>query len=150
MSRHNDRLFPRGFYGRFIITMALRLVNQEVCKTHVCAKFFEFHYTWIYGAAIFLASDNIINWSKARRTARIVTLIILQRPDSMKIMHNFNTEQIRNSVIWLVESRNCVNWFANRRKISHYSTLGDREMYTLFGLFLFTFLFIFDPSRVTI
>ena len=61
----NDRLFPRGFYGRFLDTMILRAVILRVCKGYVCAKFF-----WICEAVKCLASDVMINWPRARRTVR--------------------------------------------------------------------------------
>ena len=37
-------LFPRGCYGRFLITMALGSVLEGICKIYVCAKFFKFNY----------------------------------------------------------------------------------------------------------
>ena len=66
-------------------------------------------------------------WPRAMCTARIMALIMLQRRGSMRTMHGFGTELIRSPAIWLVESRNYVNWFAYRVRITHYyGTVGDR------------------------
>ena len=70
-------------------TMMLRTVIYRVCKRHVCAKFFR-----VCGAVKCLASDIMINWPRAKRTARnnggqcarheIMALIIMQRRGTMK------------------------------------------------------------------
>ena len=52
---HNDRLFPHGFYGRYLSTMMLR-----VCKRHVCANFFR-----ICGAVKCLARAMRTAWTRA-------------------------------------------------------------------------------------
>ena len=61
-NRHKDRLFPRGFYGRFLSTIT---DNDLTSKKHVCATFFR-----ICGAVKCLASDVMTNWPRAMHTAR--------------------------------------------------------------------------------
>ena len=58
--RHNDRLFPCGCYGQWF---------KEFVKKHVCAKFFNI-LEKIYEAVKCLASDVMIDWQRAMRTAR--------------------------------------------------------------------------------
>ena len=72
---HNDRLFSRGFYGRFLITMAEpSFIMERLCGSINC-----------------LASEVIINWQRVIRITWIKALIILQWRDSMRTMYSFST-----------------------------------------------------------
>ena len=48
----------------------------------------------------------------------------------------FSTELIRNLSIWFMESRNYVNWFENRGRITHYGTVWEQESDHFLVLFL--------------
>ena len=73
--------------------------------------------------------------------AMIYTLYIAAA--GQRTMHGFDTELIGNPATWLVEWRNYVQLllFTYRCRITHYGTVGEREMYSLLGLIsLFTFI----------
>ena len=104
--RHNDRLFPSGFYGRFLITMVLNSVISGVCKLYACAKFLKFHYrNNLRSRELFDKLCNI--WlSKGNAHGANNDLIMVQRQGCMRTTHGFGTELIRNPAIWLAQSRN--------------------------------------------
>ena len=63
---HQDRLFPRGLYGRFLFTMALMPmgVNETAKYMYVMLSFPSFIIEKICRAVDCLVSDVISNWTR--------------------------------------------------------------------------------------
>ena len=55
-----------------------------------------------------------------------MALSILQQRGSLRYMHSFGSELIRNPTTLLVESRNNVNQLAYRGIVTQVGTLGER------------------------
>ena len=106
---HNDRLFSRDCYGRFIITLALGQWFKGFERYTSVPSFLSFIIQRICVSVNCLASDITFNWWRATRTTWMNALIILQWRDSMRTMCGISTEPIRNLSIWFVERRNYAN-----------------------------------------
>ena len=87
---------------RFLWTLTSQFRKEFVQLTSV-PSFSSFIIEITCGAVNCLANDVIVNWPKARRTAQIMALIILQRLCSAKLIYLYSTGIIRNSAIWLVK-----------------------------------------------
>ena len=113
---------------------------------YTSSKIFKFHYRPNLHRELFL-SDVIINWPRATRTVRILLLAILQWRGSMRIMNCFITDMIKNSAIWLVESRNSgrnyVNVWTNLQIVGE-ERIKQKLCALLCLISMFTLLFYFS------
>ena len=131
--RHNDRLFRRGCYGRFLSTTH---ASDELCTCLVLNWSGVWQSDWHYHLYIYkhgpAATDSYCGVTMAHCS------------------HGYLwTHDIEVGASW----RDCDNpelfgtWlhhFAYRGRMIHYGTLGDQTIYTRFGLIcFFTLLIIF-------
>ena len=134
--RHNDRLFRRGCYGRFLSTTH---ASDELCQCLV------------------------LNWSGVWQSdwqrAGIIICIYKHGPAATDSYCDVTMAHCSHGYLWTHDIevgaswRDCDNpelfgtWlhhFAYRGRMIHYGTLGDQTIYTRFGLIcLFTLLIIF-------
>ena len=139
--RHSDPIVLAGFLWTFLIIMALGSVIQRICKISFIIKRLRIHELfgkWRHkdcGSVNCLASDVITIRRRATRTTWIKVLNILQWRDIMITTCGFVTEIIRILTIWFVESRKYVNQFANRGRITHYSTVWEQKIDHFWVLF---------------
>ena len=77
--------------------------NQECCMLR--AYLFLYCRSEIKLLLLLLLLTDVIIWPRETSTVRITALIMVQHRYSMRTMHGFGAELIRNPAIWLVESR---------------------------------------------